>query len=459
MKISLYIFLTLLLLSFLSSKSVFSQEERVLKFISINGNDKTKDYIILRELCYKTGDTLSIENLKDLHQQSKNNLLHTGLFNFVEITEEITDNTINIKLTVQERWYFWIYPIFEQADRNFDTYFFNKQWNRINYGLSFEKQNFLGHNQLLHLKLRFGYNEQYSIYYHIPYIDKNKNHGIWVGTDYYRNKEIAYNIKNEQYLYTNSSSSNYIFSYINTQFGYQYKIGNYTLFKSKLSYHKYQVTDSIIQLNPNYLSGTSSLQYPSIALKIIFDKTNSQVYATSGVQMALTIEQHGISDFFEPNVLNIKAHLQYHEKYLPRNYFSIETEVNYLGGFPNPIPFVLYQPLGTHQYARGLDNMVFNTEFYALCKTSLKFEFIPYHKSNIPLIPWQQFSKFHYRGFIYAFADAIYLREYGITATTGIGVDLVTYYDRVISTYVSWNNVNKKIGIFVQYKTPLIKQF
>jgi outer membrane protein assembly factor BamA len=439
--------------------SITISAQQVINAINIEGNFRTQEYIILRELKFEEGDTTSQQELTTLLNESKNNLLLTALFNMVNFTVTPHNTTeIDIKITVQERWYFWIYPIFEFADRNFDTYFFNKQWNRINYGLSFEKHNFRGRNELLNLKIRLGYKQQYSFYYFVPYIDRNKNHGMWIGYDHFNQKEMAYNIENYQYNYINNTSTN-IYFHNQAQAGYQYRITSNFWIKNRFSYNQHKANDTILHLNPLFFANADKLNFLSFATKLLFDNTDNRTYPLHGIRTSFCVEKMGIVNFDNTNILNITANIQYYKEYIPRNYFNIETEINYSKSFQNVIPFPLYRPLGFEQYLRGFDNMVFSTEFYALLKTSLKYEIVPYNETVLPIIPWDQFNKFHYRILMYAFADMAYLRDYNPCISAGLGIDFVTYYDRVLSTYLAWNNINKKIGIFVQYKTPLVKQF
>ncbi|HRW21064.1 MAG TPA: POTRA domain-containing protein [Bacteroidales bacterium] len=454
-KIIKIVFIAILWFSFLGNTTVLAQLK--VEVINISGNYKTKKNIILRELKFAENDVIEESNIKKLIEDSKRNLLLTGLFNIVEIECKNNGTALKFDVIVQERWYLWLYPILEVADRNFDTYFFNKQWDRINYGLSLEKHNFRGRNELLHIKIRLGYKEQYSIYYNIPYVDLNKKHGLWFGIDYFRQKEMAYNIEN--YLYNYFNSDNYIYQNGFAQAGYQYRISYNLWIKARFSFNSFNVSDTILSLNPAYLENSPDLIAGTFALKLQFDNSDNKVYPVKGIKSYILIEQTQGFDKDFKQLLNIRYNFQIHNQYAYRQFFSLESEINYLDAGYDKIPFPLYQPLGYEQYLRGFDNYVFNPDLYAFVKTSIKYEFLPYKETTLPLISLTQFNKFHYRGFISAFLDFGYISEYGNALSAGLGMDIVFYYDRVFSTYIAWNNLNKKIGIFVQYKTPLIKQF
>ncbi|MFQ3580051.1 MAG: POTRA domain-containing protein, partial [Bacteroidales bacterium] len=174
--------------------------------IIISGNNKTKSEIILREAPFNAGSNISDFEIDEF----KNNLQRTGLFNFVFIDTLINrDCSIVINVKLIEKWYYWIYPIFEHADRNFPAFLKNQDWNKINYGISVELKNFTGNNDLLKLKLRFGFKEHFSIAYSSKEFFDNKVFSVKSGIDFFRQKRF------EQKIFSNlpvfvSSDTDYI---------------------------------------------------------------------------------------------------------------------------------------------------------------------------------------------------------------------------------------------------------
>ncbi|MBI4649666.1 MAG: hypothetical protein HY738_24455 [Bacteroidia bacterium] len=185
--------------SFISSDST---EYFIINKINITGNKTTKDKIILRELLFKQEDTIN-KNIFDKYLlRSRENLLNTSLFNFVTILfEEIDNNRICINISVEERWYLWPYPILEHADRNLNSFIHNQKWYRFNYGLYLIKYNFRGAKEILKLKARFGFREQYGFIYSIPYIHKSQKIGLESEFFYFRQKEIIYKTENNLPVY------------------------------------------------------------------------------------------------------------------------------------------------------------------------------------------------------------------------------------------------------------------
>ena len=82
-KIIKIVFIAILWFSFLGNTTVLAQLK--VEVINISGNYKTKKNIILRELKFAENDVIEESNIKKLIEDSKRNLLLTGLFNIVEI--------------------------------------------------------------------------------------------------------------------------------------------------------------------------------------------------------------------------------------------------------------------------------------------------------------------------------------------------------------------------------------
>jgi hypothetical protein len=83
--------------------------------IVITGNRITKPAIILRELLFREGDTLPRPVLEAALRRSRENLLNTSLFNFVDMALQPDAGQPGVEhviVHVAERWYLWPLPVF-----------------------------------------------------------------------------------------------------------------------------------------------------------------------------------------------------------------------------------------------------------------------------------------------------------------------------------------------------------
>ena len=107
---------------FILSLSVYGQDTArvVIGRIEISGNKVTKEGIILRELTFHEGDTVSRKDMGRLLENNRQNLMNAALFNFAEIdTARAEDNpeATDVHVKVTERWYTWPFPIFQFGDQ------------------------------------------------------------------------------------------------------------------------------------------------------------------------------------------------------------------------------------------------------------------------------------------------------------------------------------------------------
>ena len=137
-----------------SRDSLAINADFVVRDIMIAGNRTTKDFVVRRELLFTEGDTLKADDVAAVLLRSKENLLNTSLFNYVTINLiDLNEHEKQVLVMLEERWYWWPYIIFEQADRNLSAFFNDGDWSRINYGLMLINNNFRGRAETLKVNL------------------------------------------------------------------------------------------------------------------------------------------------------------------------------------------------------------------------------------------------------------------------------------------------------------------
>src|SRR5690606_4588612 len=120
-----------------------SQQHIIVKQIIFTGNKVTRPHIMQRELLFAAGDVMTMDELDKRIVRSRENLLNTSLFNFVEIKKQLTGTSdVYIIIEVVERWYVFPVPIFEIVDRNFYEWWQNKSLRKTNYGFYLNWENF-----------------------------------------------------------------------------------------------------------------------------------------------------------------------------------------------------------------------------------------------------------------------------------------------------------------------------
>ena len=196
-----------LLFSLSFTQLLFSQNEQVVVTdILIEGNKKTKEKTILRELDFAFGDTIPTIDLISRLRRSEELLLNTGLFTLVRINIKIWNadtNHISINIELHEMWYLYPFYIFELADRNFNVWWEEQERSlkRINYGGRLTWLNLTGRRDLLKATIQFGYTKKFELSYNRPMLGKSQNLGGFAEIHYSNRKEIAYITKDSRLLF------------------------------------------------------------------------------------------------------------------------------------------------------------------------------------------------------------------------------------------------------------------
>ena len=126
-----------------------AQEYFIVENVTLDGNKRTRDKIVLRELDFKNGDTIYFTQIQQRFLENEKRILNTGLFNNVSLNVKnwiLATRKADIVIEMVENWYIYPAPIFELADRNFNVWWTeqNRSLSRVNYGIRLSHINFSG---------------------------------------------------------------------------------------------------------------------------------------------------------------------------------------------------------------------------------------------------------------------------------------------------------------------------
>jgi len=136
--------------------------------IIVEGNRKTQEKVILRELSFQAGEQYTLSVLIQKFNQSKEQLLNTTLFqNVVVSLKNLQGYDASIKVSVKERWYIYPIPFISVVDNSFQHWVKNENMdlNRIKYGIKIKHRNFTGRNDKLTMNLTNGYTKEVAFRY------------------------------------------------------------------------------------------------------------------------------------------------------------------------------------------------------------------------------------------------------------------------------------------------------
>ncbi len=431
-----YLILTIFLVSFsLSAQS--SDSFFVVKSIKTIGLVKTKEYIVLRELTFKVGDT--IQNWTYHKEQSRKQLINLFLFNEVKIDRVGEDVIVN----ATERWYIWPIPVLDYADRNFNQWWLSKDPKRLIYGVDLSHYNIRGRNETMVLNMILGYTRSLGLSYRIPYINKKMSWGLQMSARVNANREVWSSTINDKVSFFKDNDRTLI----------RRQMGEVVLTHRKkfFTYHHFYTgfrrvdVDPIIadSVNYNFLMYHADVQNEGYAgYQLVYDKRDFKGFPLRGHLLKVNIET---SNYFFKQVPDFQTLLL---KLAYSRYFNIKGNLFGSGHITarylnNMYPqYTATQALGYGKdYIRGYELKVIDGSNFALSKLELKYRLI--NKTYSLAEGVKNYEKLPLSLYASVFLDAGYVRNYWDSQVLkgnnllpnrlqnggGVGLNLVMFYD------------------------------
>ena len=437
--------------------------------IEIVGNKKTKAKTILCELEFETGDTMSVSRLQQLIAKSTTNLKKTSIFNYVTITYTTDGDSlgtglqnVDVNINVEECWYTW--PMFDISPHNgnLNEWFAHPDLDLIDYHIGVKRYNFRGRRESISILFKRGFNNITQFGYENIAIDRKRKHMLSLFASVQKQNNVMINTKDDKALYCDFDGQKKAFDSYEYAFYYKYRpsIDMTNIFT--IGYMSAHIRDSVMIVNPEFLGdGRTNLSGVILSYTFRLDKRNSSYYPLKGSLLNATIKKYGIFD----NSLDVSSIILDARKYFQiasRQYVAAQF---YTSVSNNDIPFHMMEAIGYKpNIVPGYEHNMIKGSSLGYIKTSYKFELIRPRIFQIKWLPFKKFNKIHYAVYINAFAnagyttakndDAIYNNTMSDTllGAGGIGVDFVTYYDRVFSIFVT-RNIQKGTYVGVGFKS------
>ena len=446
-------------LPYLTNFNIDSDARIKVHQIEIIGNKITKPYILLREIQFKQGDSITFSNLSYQLNLARQQVYNTTLFSEVSIVPVITSpSQMNIRVTVKERWYMYPLPQFQPVDRNLNEWLVKQHGDlsRVNYGIKFVDYNLTGRRDVLRIYLLNGYTKNLSFSYAQPFTNKALTNGFSIGAGYSKSKEIAYKTSFNNrlnFLKTNNYITNT--SYISVGYSIRKAIKTRQLFN--ITYTKASVNDSVVSklYNPDYFKNSStSKSFIDLAYTYQFTDVNNVIYPLKGITALLIVGKRGFGFTGGINMFSIEGvYNVYHD--FNKNWFG---SVQLSGKIKLPFnqPYFNQKALGYGEnYLRGMEYYVVDGAAYGLIKSTLKKKLVsfsiplPIRSTYLSAIPFAIYAK-SFADFGYAYNKTIYETAFNnkLLYTGGVGIDIVTFYDIHFKLEYSFNQLSKN-GLFL----------
>ncbi len=439
-----------------AARSSSSSNHFIIGDITVEGNYKTKDYIVKRELPFSTGDSIYLPDLVKGFEIGRQQLMNTKLFNEAIISvKSFRGYVVDIRVEVKERWYIFPIPYAKAVDRNINEFFRQGVGiQRINYGFKFQYNNFTGRNDKLKIWLITGYTQQLQFEYEQPYADRTLKHGYKLGMTYSFNREINYaTINNQQQFSDSFGGTRRWYAHID----YTYRPGLRTFNSVRLALVRQDIDSAVINANPKYFfGGKTSIVFPELSYNLNYYKVDYIPYPLKGWMGEVSFLKRGFSS--EMNMWQFGGKLMNNWDLKKKWYFSTQTQA--VIRLPFEQPFVNQRMFGFgDMYLRGLERYVVDGVAAFLSRSTLRKEIIrfkvPTHlksKSHSE-VPFQFYARvFGDWGSVYNKVNPENSLTNKLLYTYGVGLDMVSFYDFVVRFDYSFNQLGQN-GVFLHIKS------
>lgn len=430
-----------------SLSSAQSGDYFIVDGLVFDGNDKTSERVIYNELDIQVGDTIYTTNLDKVILENKKRLLSTALFTMVDVNVKnwrISEQKAEIHIRFQENWYIYPSIIFELADRNFNVWWTeqNRDFNRIDYGLSIDHINLTGQKDKLKVKLQRGFTHKYEISYQYPYI--SRYWGMSGELFYATNKELGYATEGNILRFRREQDERVLLRRFRTGIGVNYRPNVFVFQEARLQYHHNTIDEVVaVDYNPNYFGSAQTVQqYFRLNYSLRYDRRIFTLYPEGGYAVSIGALKEGLGVFGDINTLSVDASYEkYHsltDRWIVGGRVKASTQV-----IRDPIPYANNQGLGYgDDLVRGYELYVLDGADWFLAKTSVSYLL---HSSTQRLgsyMPIYKLRQMPLKVYLRANIDAGYANEPTYIATNDLNNRWVAGYGPALDI-ILWN-----VGLF-----------
>ncbi|WP_338876239.1 BamA/TamA family outer membrane protein [Spirosoma sp. SC4-14] len=451
-RLPVVLLLAAFLLSVLSASAstpVDSSRSVIVRSVTLQGNYRTRDRIILREMTLHVGDTVRLAELPGRLAWDQRNISNTNLFVTVDLSTILIppdDSTqvgwLDLSVAMKERWYLIAYPVFDLADRNFNEWWYDRgrDLRRVIYGARLSYRNVTGNNDVLQVIFERGFLQRTVLSYSKPYIDRAQRIGLRVDLSYSTNKEIPYRTQFDKWVYVKNEEQLRSRAYAAVILTHRRGLYHYHTLDTR--YSRNTIADTIARLNPDYfLDSRTEQQYMSISYGYRYDRRDNVSYPLRGTLFTGVVGVAGILPHDNFHFLDVSASLT---RYWPLGgKFYATGTVRARSTWPTRQPYFNLRGLGNSvDMVRGYELFVIDGQRTAIWRNSIRYQLFNTRK-QLNWLHIRQFNTLPIAAYITAFGDAGYVcstvaEQYQsrlanqLLLGTGMSLDIVTYYNFVM---------------------------
>lgn len=429
--------------------------------VKISGHKHTKEFVVLREMQIKKGDSIRASDLNAELEAARQHIYNTVLFVKVYVEAGFLDSTnILVNVILEERWYIFPIPDINLVDRSFNEWWVkhHADLNRLNYGINFFHNNLRGRSDPLKIYLNGGYTPTIAFSYSHPYSNHRLSRGFTTGVGYTQQREVGYrtSYNNEIEFYR---KDNFVSKAWNARIGYIIRNGLRKKETILLGYLWTKVDDSVVIKNPNYFNqpGTSK-GVPEFSYQLQYFDVDNIIYPLTGSIYELMIHKQGLKLKGGLNFFSLVGGYKWFGTLGKKWNFSMQFLAECK--LPFKQAYVNQKALGFENYLRGLEYYVVDGVAYSLSIFDIKRDLV--HFSIPTFIRSKPYRRMPFRIYAKAYMDIgySYLKtnpgrlNNKFLHGKGFGLDVVTFHDLHLKIEYSFNQLGQN-GLFLHNQSGL----
>jgi hypothetical protein len=237
------------------------------------------------------------------------------------------------------------------------------------------------------------------------------------------------------------------------------------LYGFNIGFNQFIFQDTVLKLNPDFGYRQNTYNYFTFDFGLKLDFRDYKPYPLVGYYFDVNISKKGIGLFdSDVNYFSVGSNFDQYLHIYNRWYFAY----NFGAQFTNQnvrSPYFIKTGLGYNPFTiRGYELYVVNGQKLGVFKSNFKFNILPRTNFSMNWLRTPKFSKSFLEIYANLFFDAAYVNDIytyrhnsmanQLLWSTGVGIDMITYYDMVLRLELSINK-QKDTGFYISFVAPI----
>jgi outer membrane protein assembly factor BamA len=433
-----------------------------IKEIVIEGNQRTKEKIILRELPFTVDQQYSLSALIEKFADAREQLMNSSLFQDVVVSlNTLQGYDAAVHVTVKERWYIFPIPFIKVVDQNLQQWVSNSNMDmgKVKYGIKTTFKNFTGRNDRMSFNITNGFTKELSFNYSGVPLDRklrwSSSFGVWYG----QNRDFRYaTIDHKALSYRNNE--NFVHNFFSVSGQVTYRPAIKTRHSFSAGYINERISDTLLRMHNQFHLPSRHMRYPTFTYDFYYADADFIPYPTKGYVANVSLTRKGFKSDVGMWQLTTRASASWplNDKY----FFNLRAT--------GMLKLPLKQPYVNQRFVGGGSMFLQGYEDYEIDGVAGGFTKATFSRKLFQTtlhIPSNRFKKFNSipikmygkvygnTGYIYAEReDPTSLLNNRLLYSGGVGLDILLFYDLAIKLEWSWNHLRQN-GLYLHDKRYL----